>query len=279
MPGAQPNVSRYGVRTEALAQTILSCLAFTVPVPRQDDLGADFSCTLAHPNKEKQLYLAGASFIVQAKSNRKTVAFEKQHATTWFLTQKIPYFLGVVTRSKLKLDLYSTWRRTDALMSWGHTQEIILKPDACGEVTTEGPEDAAIKTIYLGRPVVSVTLRKLVSPRGGPMLVEHLLNVLSAWIQIDQMNIYNAWADIHFTAGPPTHETNVIPSPERRLLPYTNEKNIPKTLAQLRNSAEFLRLEYNKAHPQEADPEPLTRLQAVLEDVRRLVEQAAKPAP
>jgi hypothetical protein len=96
-----------GDRSEQLVETLLSAFAFTTPVPRQEDVGADFFCSLI--SKEGQLLKAGPFFTVQAKSAPEPVIFQKDYELNWVTRQENPLLLCVADRAALAMDVYSTW--------------------------------------------------------------------------------------------------------------------------------------------------------------------------
>jgi len=81
MPGARSRPFRLGDRSEQLVEFLLSAFAFTTPVPRPEDIGFDFFCSLI--SREDQLLRAGPFFTVQAKSNADEVVYKKDHEVAW----------------------------------------------------------------------------------------------------------------------------------------------------------------------------------------------------
>ena len=68
MSGGRSRPFRLGDRSELLVEQLLAAFAFTTPVPRQEDVGVDFFCSLTH--QEGQFLKAGPFFAVQAKSRQ-----------------------------------------------------------------------------------------------------------------------------------------------------------------------------------------------------------------
>jgi hypothetical protein len=54
MPGARLRGFRLGDRAELLVQHLLTGLAYTTPVPRQEDIGIDFLCSLITGGSDDQ---------------------------------------------------------------------------------------------------------------------------------------------------------------------------------------------------------------------------------
>jgi hypothetical protein len=82
-------------------------IAFTTPVPRQEDTGHDLLCALAERHDE---YLwAGPSFAVQVKSTTDPIEYTKPHLLEWIRNQENPFFVAVGNKKTLCVELYSTW--------------------------------------------------------------------------------------------------------------------------------------------------------------------------
>jgi hypothetical protein len=64
MPGARSRSFRLGDRSELLVQHLLTGIAFTTPVPRQEDIGIDFLCSLITGYGGENLLKAGPAFSV-----------------------------------------------------------------------------------------------------------------------------------------------------------------------------------------------------------------------
>jgi hypothetical protein len=107
MPGACYQTFRLGDRSELLTEQLLSAFAFTTRVPRQEDIGFDFFCSLI--TREEQLLKAGPFFAVQAKRSTDPLIYTKDHEIAWITSQENPLLLCVVDRTALAMDVYSTW--------------------------------------------------------------------------------------------------------------------------------------------------------------------------
>jgi len=86
MPGARLRSFRLGDRSELLVQHLLTGLAFTTPVPRQEDIGFDFLCSLITQTKDSGLLRARPFFTVQAKSKgaqEMRKRSDKSNSTKW----------------------------------------------------------------------------------------------------------------------------------------------------------------------------------------------------
>ena len=117
MSGRRLRNPRQGDRSEYLATFLLSALGLTTNVPRQEDIGFDFHCSLA--DQEQGLLTFGFPFLVQVKSAGDPV-FEilpgKKYKPdgrrmpdhlAWLLRQELPLYLGLVDKAEMAIQLYS----------------------------------------------------------------------------------------------------------------------------------------------------------------------------
>ncbi len=96
---------RKGWQSEHLARYIVSKFAFIAePSTIADDIGSDFFCTNFDIN-DKGFLLPLSSFAIQIKSNKRR--FEITHKLSYLLNLELPFFVGVVTKNKQKLTIYS----------------------------------------------------------------------------------------------------------------------------------------------------------------------------
>ena len=128
MPGRQLHDPRLGSSSELLAQFILNRLAFTAKVPREEDVGHDFVCSLA--KREGRFVKAGGSFSVQVKSRKEHIHYNTDAARAWIRSQENPFFICVVNRRKLLFELFSTWNMINAFLHRGEdvVDDVVLIP-------------------------------------------------------------------------------------------------------------------------------------------------------
>ncbi len=121
---------RQGDRSEYLAQFIMSALAITVPIPRQEDAeGLDFHCSLLR--KENKILIPYLPFNVQIKSyseelKKNGVEFggftkagiSRKHEIDQLISMDTPFLIGVVNKEKQWMDLFSTNTRYFAVVDW-----------------------------------------------------------------------------------------------------------------------------------------------------------------
>lgn len=183
MPGARPRGSRPGDNAEILAEFILRALAFTSSVPRTEDVGHDFLCSLVE--QDDNLLKAGPFFTVQIKGRHQDVVYEGDHEVTWITTQENPFFIGVVDREKLALELYSTWNMLNGFLLKG-AQKILLRPGEASDdyqpVVTA--EDGSEQVVPLGRPVLRMDAHDATDPERARTLA----SVLRHWVLLERVS-------------------------------------------------------------------------------------------
>lgn len=105
--------TRKGAYAEYLSTYILSYLGFATPVPRQEDYGIDFFCSLNYNAGDSTI--VGDSYAVQIKSSFKPVVYGKFKKGKWdqkqikFLFElQVPFYFGIVDLNNDTLNLYTT---------------------------------------------------------------------------------------------------------------------------------------------------------------------------
>lgn len=118
-----------GWENEHLATFLLSRIAFVAsPIKIGDDIGTDLFCTLFATGKHngKTVLLPQRSVAVQVKSDRSPVDIVPH--LSYLAGLEVPYYLGVVDRAGLTLQLFSA-RLLPALLSLrGHHSKLFLQP-------------------------------------------------------------------------------------------------------------------------------------------------------
>ena len=246
MTGARLASFRTGDNNETLAQAILSFVAFTTAVPRSEDVGLDFLCVLAE--KSGPLFRTGPSFVVQVKSNLDPLSFgvdkkdpkkKKPYECDWLRSQATPFFLGVIDQSKLRLDLYTTWRRHEAFLKHGDASVITLVPGGDGDPSFD--TETSEQTIPLGEPAVRLSLSDLVIKKEPDFFA-----LLKAWTDLDQLIINDNHAGIYWTTGPSTHKTNDVSFTQFTQRFFVNGRNLSRTLKLFARTAASLQLELDQ---------------------------------
>lgn len=238
MPGARPPNLRMGDRTELLVQFFLHTIAFTTPVPRQEDVGHDFLCVLTEPHDN--LLWTGPSFTVQVKSKSDPLVFEKDYEVAWIKELENPYFVAVGDKKELRVTLHSTWQRMNAILYRAVPRiEFKLSSPPPGQDSVVTAPDSSAQTVYLGEPIISATLPEVMDRS----YAEKLRRVLKQWVKIDRQNIACNQADIHWIVGPTSYTTNEAPPAEPVLLSFFwNPKNLSACARNFGRAATALRL-------------------------------------
>lgn len=275
MPGARAYGFRIGDNAELLAEFVLSRLAFTARVPRTEDVGHDFLCSLAE--REANLFKAGPFFTVQVKNKKNPIIYEKDYEINWIKSQENPFFICVANRSSLSVEFYSTWTLLIGILHKS-AQKIVLIPGSEND-TYRAPETESDQTeqrIYLGRPILNISAEEIFSDEN----VNKYAAILRQWIEIDRENIINRYAGMYWIVGPKTYETNVpVPDPFETLVAFMwNAKNLEKCKINFGRSATALRLVIRRALGQEREQDiTLSPMIADLEKVLQSMKECLDP--
>jgi hypothetical protein len=234
MPGGRWRTFRLGDRAELLAEQLLAAFAFTTPVPRTEDVGIDFFCSMIH--QEGQLLRAGPFFAVQAKSSKDPIVYEKPHELEWIKTQENPLLICVADRDSLAMDVYSTWNLTCGVLNGWRGQRqasrIALAPGATHNVWpwVDDKNDGS-QEICLGGPIARITDADIFDEAR----MEPIANAIGEWVSLDRANIVNRDANMHWVVAPLTYETNKPPrvNPSAGMVLYTHPDNIRNYSANL----------------------------------------------
>src|SRR4030067_3640484 len=106
MPGSLWFPFRQGNRSEYLALYILSALGVVVKVPKEEDIGADFHCSLAHMEGKRMTF--HSPFLVQTKSiSESKISYGgpdekgcwKKEEVNWLFGQELPLLIGLLDQS------------------------------------------------------------------------------------------------------------------------------------------------------------------------------------
>jgi hypothetical protein len=232
---------RLGDRSELLVQHLLSGVAFTTPVPRQEDIGVDFLCSLITGPDDVGLLRAGPFFTVQAKSNVEAVVYQDPHQLEWIKHQENPLLFCVADRKAAAMDVYSTWNLLWGVVGGGwegrEPTRMILRPGVGnGDWHGVKNEPDGSQNIWLGKPIVRVTHDDIFDEEKTKRVAE----VLSEWVALDRTNIVNRYAGLYYVAGPLTYETGKPLGPVRGVLFAWNPMNLEKCTTNIGLSATAL---------------------------------------
>jgi hypothetical protein len=227
MPGILWDSFRQGNRTEYLANYFLSALGVSAPVPRQEDIGIDFFCSVAQKQGNRLVF--GTPYSVQVGSaDTKTFSYGgtdksekwKEAELQWLYSQEIPLFFCVVDKSAASFKLYSPSALWPCRYFFGDLGEVVFIPDAVDDdllnnaevpdqLLPEGCGNRKMYKISLGKPVVHLTIQSLEDAE----LQNNARQSLTIAIQVEQENLRYRSLGLHFAAFLPLeHEANRINS-------------------------------------------------------------------
>jgi hypothetical protein len=206
MSGARLRSFRLGDRSEQLVEHLLSAFAFTTRVPRQEDIGCDFFCSLI--SRQEPLLKAGPFFAVQAKSSTDPIVYEKEHEVAWITSQENPLLLCIADRAALAMDVYSTWNLLCGPLAKGIPPRIELIPGE-SRGSWPGVEHAPDGTqqIRLGIPIARISAAEVFDDA----YMERVATVIGDWVALDRTNIVNRQAGMYWVLGPLTYQTGRSP--------------------------------------------------------------------
>jgi hypothetical protein len=200
---------RQGDRAEYLAQYILSAFAIAVPVPRQEDVGTDFHCSLLR--RDGNNLRPTLPFNIQIKSAGDKILKDgvrfggvteagnwRKHEIEQLCQTDTPFLVGLVNLDKQSLDVFSTITRYFVLSNWqgnGFPREVALipyEPTGEGHLGTGALEDLDAKPnmpqslwkLPLGQPIVSISIAESEDPNK----CEEIKNLLEPFLRMDQEN-------------------------------------------------------------------------------------------
>lgn len=266
MPGARLRTYRLGDRSELLVEHLLSAFAFTTRVPRQEDIGFDFFCSLI--SRQEHLLKAGPFFAVQAKSSPAPVIYEKEHEIGWITAQENPLLLCVAARDALAMDIYSTWNVLCGPLA-KKPRRIVLLPGVSRD-TWPGVEHKTgdEQEIRLGLPIIRVTDSEVFDDAK----VDRIAAVVSEWVALDRANIVNRQTGMYWVVGPLSYETGRSPyaSGQAGVAFYWNPANLSQCSINLGRVATALMLVIRDGLYDAAKSEPAwTARVAALREVLR----------
>jgi hypothetical protein len=234
----------------------MNALAFTVRVPRQEDVGHDFLCALSEV--KGQMVWAGPSFTVQVKKKREPLVFEKEHELVWIRELDNPFFIAISDLENRRVDLYSTWKRILGILYRGCRRIILIPGDAnatYGVIDTKA--DRSEQRIPLDRPILSVGINEALDEEQMRSLGE----VLRGWITLDSENIVRKRAGMYWVTGPTEYETNT-PIHDRNTAThfFWNPNNLEVCIKNFGRSATALRTVIRAAYGKKETENPETKM-------------------
>ncbi len=227
MPGSLWFPFRQGNRSEYLALYILSALGVVVKVPKEEDIGADFYCSLAHMEGNRMTF--HLPFLIQTKSiSESTISYGgpdkkeqwKKEEVTWLFGQELPLLVGLVDKENSILKLYATSNMWAAYYSSGNVGELVLQPDVPskqGESVSmpkssivsgwpQGIGDGKRWEVPLGPPLVSISVDDLENKEK----LNEFRRILSFPLWLEQENITYRRLKVHYSKWPLLINTNIL---------------------------------------------------------------------
>jgi hypothetical protein len=217
---------RQGDRSEYLAQYILSSIAISVPVPRQEDVGSDFHCTLLR--REGNNLRPYLPFNIQIKSfGEEVVRFGgvtdagnwRKHEIEQLCQTDTPFFIGIVNRDEQWMDVFCTINRYFVFYNWHQqgpprTVELIpYSPDGEGHLGAgelEALEPMAntpnwLWKLPIGQPMVRISIGDAESPER----CEEIKSLLGHYLRMDQENAVFARIGVGYFSWPVIIRTGI----------------------------------------------------------------------
>ena len=215
---------RQGDRSEHYARTILSALGLAVPVPREEDVGIDFYCTLGHEDGNVTRFFDPYNMQVKSSSEHSFVyggtsasGDWKIHEIAWILSQRTPFFFGLVDRSAGRMDLFCTITRWFAYHSGQVPYQLVFEAytpasDADLHIGNKTPMDVNVPAgveavswrLPLGQPVLSIT----VNQAEDRTFVASARQILRQYMDLDTQNAVHAANRMHYFHWPLRINTN-----------------------------------------------------------------------
>lgn len=224
MPQRQ-NSYRDGDRAEHYARIVLSALGLAVPVPREEDVGIDFHCTLGQADGRFTRFFE--PYNVQVKSaSEKTLRFGgihkkkgtwKIHEIAWILSQSTPFFLALVNKKAAKVDLFCTTARWFPYHAPQVPYELVFRtytPDSNADlhngsktslsVSVPPGVEAVCWELPLGQPILSLTTTEVEEKT----MVAAARDILRQYISIELQNYVAAANRLSYFHWPLNIKTN-----------------------------------------------------------------------
>jgi hypothetical protein len=136
----------------------------------------------------------------------------------WVTNQESPFFICVVDRKRLSIELYATWNIHNSYL-WRRPEKISLRFNK--GIDVEKPtyprsesEARGRVTVPLGKPILKINIRDV----NNEERFEGYRSVLKHWILLEQENIVNIRQKMHWIEGYVDYETNIMPLPNGRVI-------------------------------------------------------------
>ncbi len=269
-------MSRFGSWTEILVEACLKTVAFTARIPREEDIGHDFFCTLAE--RRDRLFEAGPSFTVQAKSNANPLVFKQKHEIEWLKQLQNPFFLAVGNREEQRVEIYSTWERFNGFLGKKTARQIKLQPGPpSGRPRVWTAEDESEQIIALGEPLIRANVKEFMDESRAA----EFRGILRQWITLDRQNIVSVEDGLNWIIGSTDYRTNERLSLNQMILwPNADAKNYGKCARHFGRAATALRITLHHVFGGKEDTHPngVDKTKALEEVLRGFWEELDSPS-
>lgn len=252
MPGARWRPFHLGGQSELLAEFILNSLAFTSPVPYQQDVGHDFLCALIAA--DGNLLRAGPFFTVQVKSNHDDIVYEKEHEVEWLRNQDNPFFICVANRKELNIELFSTWNLHNSYL-YRETERIILQPGKPHEWPYPRDGSRELHYVPLGEPILAINAEDVMAEDK----LESYRAILYDWVVLERRNIVgiHARTGAYWVESPNAYSTNErLDLNNMNVVFYWNAANIHACVVNLGRAGASLRATIRNLIGEEGEHNP-----------------------
>lgn len=210
--GIIANNFRQGSRAEVIAQYFFSEFCIAERALKENDFGIDLYCSLM--NVLGSMGFTSTLFGVQIKSGDAPFKYNGELVSQWLKMINIPLLMCRVNRSKLSIEIYSTWALNSLNSGNDFFNEINFVESYSSEVTAEKlrmPEIInSIATIWMGPPIIQCTLSELIN---GTISKVDIQRILEIWVSFDFLNYSKRHVGITAFFGYIRWKTNEIPLP------------------------------------------------------------------
>jgi hypothetical protein len=215
---------RQGNRSEYLALYILSALGICISVPRQEDIGIDFYCSLAKNEGKRMTFYS--PFVVQVKSSsEKEISYGgpdkkkrwKKEEIEWLFNQELPLLIAIVDKENLIMKLYATSNMWAARYTGGDVGQVVLQPDKLSKDNDvpmpqsisvsdwpAGVGDGKKWLVPLGPPILSISINDV----ENEAKIDEYKRMLSFPLYMEQENITYRRLQVHCSKWPHRFTTN-----------------------------------------------------------------------
>jgi hypothetical protein len=209
-----------GARSEYLAQYVLTSFGTASLVPRPEDYGVDFFCSLGHRIGQR-LHIENY-YSVQVKSNTKDVTYKGRESVEWLTSLNSPLLFCCVNKSDSIVSIYAALGIS--MLSAKTSLEFVrlifeqlpkkyeeakASPQPCAEHENNVQAD-----VYLGKPILKFNIEQL----SDKTFLTNAKSVIQKWIGIDQENLDHRSMGYTFYHMPDRYESNEMPSQKTHIV-------------------------------------------------------------